>query len=267
MSTGLGDEQLWLSATNDNTGTSTAFNDQSGQGNNGTASGTLVVADTSEGGTYAYDFDGTNDYVTMGDVLDTQIWTSGLWSVAGWLKVKAGQTQANLIMKYFGNNREFIVDVNDRGSGIKAEFVYAGAGDASIIRFLVGDTTLNANQWYHIAVEFDNSRTSDEMGKIWVDGVAQNTTVLSSAGTVTNIPNLSASLSMGAAVQGASSGGYRSGYSDDIRAYDRALTQAEITHLATSRGIEGSPGGPPASVFFNPFKSHTFHTLTGKRIR
>ena len=51
MPTGLGDEQLWLSATNDNTGTSTAFNDQSGNGNNGTAIGTTVVADTSEGGT------------------------------------------------------------------------------------------------------------------------------------------------------------------------------------------------------------------------
>ncbi|MDB4449121.1 hypothetical protein N9130_01175 [bacterium] len=53
MPTGLGDEQLWLSATNDNTGTSTAFQDQSGNGNNGTASGTLVVADTSEGGSFA----------------------------------------------------------------------------------------------------------------------------------------------------------------------------------------------------------------------
>ena len=57
MPTGLGDEQLWLSATNDNTGTSTAFNDlsASSRANNGTSgSGTLVVADdTSEGGSYA----------------------------------------------------------------------------------------------------------------------------------------------------------------------------------------------------------------------
>jgi len=250
MPTGLGDEELWLSPTVANN--VNPFDDQSGQGNNGTAkNGISTVADTGSGGSYAYDFDGVNDYVTLGDVLDTEVWTTGLWSLSGWVKVKTGKTQANLMMKYFGNNREFIVDVNDRGSGIKAEFVYAGAGDGSIIRFLGGDTTLNANQWYHIAVEFDNSRTSDQMGKIWVNGVAQSITVIASAGTVTNIQDLSASLSMGAAVEGSNSGGYRSGYSDDIRAYDRALTQSEITHLATSRGVLGPPGGDNYSPFRN----------------
>jgi len=66
MPTGLGDEQLWISATNDNTGTSTAFNDQSGNGNNGTASGTLVVADSSEGGSYTFELDGIDYYIDTG---------------------------------------------------------------------------------------------------------------------------------------------------------------------------------------------------------
>ena len=235
MPVGLGDEILWLCPSLDD-----SPNDLSGNGNHGTyENGTSTVADSDPtyGGSRAYNFDGADDYVTFGDILDTEVWTSGLWSVAGWVKVKTGQTQANLIMKYFGNNREFLIDAIDRGSGIKAEFVFAGAGDASKIRAVAGDTTLNANQWYHIAVEFDNSRTSDQMGKIWVNGVAQSITVISSVGTVTNIQDLPASLSMGAAVQGASSGGHRSGYSDDIRTYDRALTQAEITLLASTRGF------------------------------
>ena len=65
MPTGLGDEQLWLSATNDNTGTSTAFNDKSGNGYNGTASGTLIVADTDQGGSYAFELGATTDNVTL----------------------------------------------------------------------------------------------------------------------------------------------------------------------------------------------------------
>ena len=58
-------------------------------------------------------------------------------------------------------------------------------------------------------------------------------------------------------------------YVDDIRTYGRVLTQAEITHLATSRGIQGPAGTPPVTpdVFFNPFQSKTFHTLISQRIR
>ena len=54
---------------------------------------------------------------------------------------------------------------------------------------------------------------------------------------------------------------------DDFRLLNRELTQAEITHLATSRGIEGPAGSTPSSVFFNPFQSKTFHTLISQRIR
>ena len=37
------------------------------------------------------------------------------------------------------------------------------------------------------------------------------------------------------------SSGFFDGAMDDIRVYDRVLTQAEIAHLASSRGIEGPP--------------------------
>ena len=63
MPIGLGDEQLWLCPTLDN---ATPFNDQSGQGNNGTAQGGLsTVADTGSGGAYCYDFDGVDDYIDI----------------------------------------------------------------------------------------------------------------------------------------------------------------------------------------------------------
>ena len=253
MPTGLGDELLWLCPSLDD-----SPNDLSGNGNNGTyVNGTSTVADSDPtyGGSRAYNFDGTDDYITFGDILDTEVWTSGKWSASGWVKVKNGQTQANLIMKYFGNDREFIIDVIDRGSGITAEFIFAGAGDASKIRQVRGDTILSTDQWYHIAVEFDNSRTSDEMGKIWVNGIAQSITVVSSAGTITNIQDGPASLSMGAAARsGAGAGGHRSGYSDDLRVYNRTLTQAEITLLASARAVLGGLGGGG---------THTQRTLLG----
>lgn len=38
-----------------------------------------------------------------------------------------------------------------------------------------------------------------------------------------------------------SGGSWWNGYIDDCRVFDRALTQEEITHLAKSRGVLGSP--------------------------
>ena len=55
------------------------------------------------------------------------------------------------------------------------------------------------------------------------------------------------------------------GKQDDIRIYDRAITQAEITHLATSRGIEGSPSTPTAQ--YNAFLTHAFKQLFQTRLR
>ena len=62
MATGLGGEQLWLSPTVANN--VNPYDDQSGQGNNGTNNGSTVVSDTASGGSYAFYFDGVNDYVS-----------------------------------------------------------------------------------------------------------------------------------------------------------------------------------------------------------
>jgi len=56
-------------------------------------------------------------------------------------------------------------------------------------------------------------------------------------------------------------------YMDDMRTYGRVLTQAEITYLATSRGIEGSPSTPPTTGFYNPFINKIFNNDYTRRIR
>jgi len=55
------------------------------------------------------------------------------------------------------------------------------------------------------------------------------------------------------------------GMSDDARVYGRALTQAEITHLASSRGVEGSPSTPTTQ--YNAFATHAFKQLFQTRLR
>ena len=63
MPVGLGDEVMWLCPSLDD-----SPNDLSGNGNNGIyANGISTVADDTYGGSRAYNFDGTNDYIWIYD--------------------------------------------------------------------------------------------------------------------------------------------------------------------------------------------------------
>jgi hypothetical protein len=222
MPTGLGDEQLWLSATNDNTGTSTAFNDQSGNGNNGTASGTLVVANTSEGGTYAYEHDGSNDYIDCG----TSVISNTTFSISGWFNTDASWSALAGNYRWQSGLRSFYVRLNN----LTPEFLIASVGTSSSGNVsITSSSSVSTGTWYHIAATWD-SVTGDM--KLFLDGslVASGTQSVMAASTE---PLCLGSYSV---VEG-----FFNGKQDDFRFYQRTLTQAEITHLASSRGVEGPP--------------------------
>ena len=227
MPTGLGDEKLWISATNDNTGTSTAFNDQSGNGNNGTASGTLVVADTSEGGTYAFEFDGVDDYIDTGS---TAVHSNTVFSYSLWLKIPSSGVSEGVMGSY-----EFVT--SDRGpllvtddTSLHALFYYQSNGSPfNPAESLESSLNVFDNTWRHVVCVFNGDNNTV---KIYRDGV-----LLDEA--VTNVPN-SVSISTSFKI-GTGASQYVGGLIDDARVYNREITQAEVVHLASSRGVEGPP--------------------------
>jgi|14BtaG_2_1085337.scaffolds.fasta_scaffold10351_1 hypothetical protein len=213
MPTGLGDEQLWLSATNDNTGSSTAFDDLSGNGNDGTANGgMLVVADTSEGGSYAYDFDGTNDQIDLPSSIQSALGTVEQ-SFAFWMNRDVATANHGLIGLGTNASRQMWVF----GSFVN-DVYYDGASTGS-------PTT---GTWQHVAGTIDGTNT-----RIYVDGV-----LVSTVSATQPIPSGSATANYIGYIDGY---GRYNGKLDDVRIYNRTLTQAEITHLASSRGVEGPP--------------------------
>ena len=242
MPTGLGDEQLWLSATNDNTGTSTAFNDQSGQGNNGTASGTLVVADTSEGGTYAFDFDGVNDYI---DFPVSVVSGKSIGSVSMWFKLPTGgSATADCLIsgaKTTGvGGLTYLAAGEITGLVADESLTYVQLSDAGASQTTVfyrnGSPYFYQNTWNHVVWASDSSGTT-----MYVNGIAVSLTYFAgSQGTPQFFAsNLNAAWIGGRALNGGDK--FLDGLIDDVRIYDRALTQAEITHLASQRGVEGPP--------------------------
>jgi hypothetical protein len=234
MPTGLGDEELWLSPTVANN--VNPFDDQSGNGNNGIGQGGIgTVADTGENGSYAYDFDGTNDYIDCGSIL------GGLteFSLNCWVKPTDGDAYQHFIQKQFLSSAEpFVLKVRGQDSKLSVE---STNNNVTQLASTSSTSPLPDVQWSHVCGQLDGNTY-----ELYIDGVL----VASNTYSPSVVGNNSGSVSIGAG-RGASVVGYTAGLMDDVRIYDRALTQAEITHLATSRGVLGPPGGDNYSPFRN----------------
>ena len=265
---GLGDEQLWLCPSLNDSSSDLSSNSASISYFNGLA----TTADTTSGGARAYDFDAGNVGVDCGDILDSTVWATGNpFTISGWAKV--GSDGVVVLSKLAdtvnmtptgSNNREWIVQVRDRGSGMKAEVTYYPVAQ-NRYRLFDTNSTLSVGTWYHFAFIYNGPTATNADPEIYIDGVSQALTLSATNGADDGaMADLSASVASGLMLEGANYGLPRGGRTDDIRAYNRVLTQAEITHLATSRGVLGSPG---ATTQYNAFLTHAFKQLFQTRLR
>ncbi len=254
MPTGLGGEVLWLCPSLDD-----SPNDLSGNGNNGTyENGTSTVADSDPtyGGSRAYNFDGTNDYINCGnDSSLSFVDGSGdtAMSITGWVKLDSYSNNTNsrgvawLSRGTVPSHGSYLLNLID--------------GKVSIVRYPTGSngsiylsentdsSQLPLSQWKHVAVTYSGCETTG-CTEIFIDGTLVSST--SSESSYTGMSGSSLSVEIGASLRWTQYKRYTNGRQDDIRMFNRVLTQAEITHLASSRGVLGEPGG-----------THTHRTLLG----
>ncbi|MHA2253749.1 MAG: LamG-like jellyroll fold domain-containing protein, partial [Candidatus Kariarchaeaceae archaeon] len=184
----------------------------------------------------AVEFDGTDDYVVIGDVLDNVFaGPDKEFSVDFWVKINSfpngipGKTVASWLIGKVGdsvigpeNQREFGVILRPDGS---LDFAWANlVGNWRVVRT---STPLTTGTWYHIAAVYDGSiDTNNGLDRvdIYVNGVAQSTYMAASPGTLSDIQDGNAKLSMGAAVASNGDHGYWfDGLLDEVRIYSKAL--------------------------------------------
>lgn len=112
-----------------------------------------------------------------------------------------------------------------------------------------GTTDLRGT-WHHVSLTFDYATNAAEQ---YIDGINVN------SGSMVNGWNQNlGEWEIGS--QGRSGGTVFDGLLDDARIYNQVLTAAEITHLATSRGVQGPPGG--AATNYNPFRNAKYINKT-----
>ena len=239
MPVGLGGEQGWWCPTLDD-----SPDDISGNGNNGTYQGGMgTVADTSNGGSRAYDLDGTNDSIST--TFGPGSWiTTGVFSLSAWVKYDVLQDSTIAGGEITGNAKGVCLVFDTFNAARGHSSVYGKGGHPYAARAFSGDRdTVSVSQWYNVVATGDGTDS-----RIYVDGVLMNTTAILgySVSPVWTNP-----FAIGF------NGSFRlNGRIDDVRGYDRTLTQAEITHLATARGVLGGPGSDGYNAFtsaiYNP---------------
>jgi len=191
-------------------------NDESGNGNNGTVNGATLTTDRFGNPNCAYSFDGINDGISG----STTNWpysnsprTISLWGYIHTLPTANGffltygqQTTSHINSVYF----QYV-------EGFGKTVVYAG--------FLDDIQTLynySLDTWYHIVATFNGT-----IAKIYVNGI------FVSEANKSNWNTLSSAFHFGSLDNGTS---FLNGAVDDIRIYDRVLTNYEIEQLFKEDG-------------------------------
>ncbi|NTW27223.1 MAG: hypothetical protein HGA36_02795 [Candidatus Moranbacteria bacterium] len=197
--------------------------DRSGNGNNGTIFGaTPTLGKIGQ----AMSFNGTSDYVSMGDMNQADGLAAITTSV--WMKFKVaggGLAETHILDKSrcdgTANGGTFELGVSLFGArkaefavlpsnGVPANFVVSGAGTTSVD---------DAN-WHHLVGRYDGQNVS-----IWVDGVQEN---------IANVGAFNLSSNNRSVELGGNCNGYPfrfNGDLDDVQIYNRALSAQEIGQL------------------------------------
>jgi len=240
MPTGIGGEKLWLCPTLDD-----SANDLSGNSNNGTYNGGMgTVADTSNGGTRAYSFDGYDDYINCGS--SSTIHSNSVFTYSLWIKASSNTgTTVGVFGAYEHTTGDrgalFAVGTNFSNKGA---FYYQSVGSTYNSNQLL-QSTVNVvdGTWHHIVCVFDGVNGT---AKFYRDGTLAGST----SSNVPSAVNQSTDFLVG---RGAALN--FSGVVDDARIFDRALSTSEITALASKRGYEvpAAPSGSIPHALSSPF--------------
>jgi len=186
--------------------------DASGNGNDGTVYGAVLVNDKDGNLNSAYYFDG-NDHIDVGS---SNFGITDAFTIAFWINAESA-TDSTIIRRgqYI---YPFTIDIRYQGEMRGGTRNSAGS---------VGYTPRSYNpigigNWYHVAFTYNNGQRT-----VYIDGIPDTSDTyaggLSGTGGNTNIGSTPSSTA------------YFTGYLDDVRIYTSALSQGEIQNIMSGQ--------------------------------
>lgn len=206
-----------------NEGAGTVTSDSSTSGYDGTLTNGPNWVSGKDG--FGLNFDGSNDFVTMGNQTAYQFEYNQPFSISGWIKTDTNLDRIILGKNENGGNyRGYYWFVNGAAEGYLAGEIRS---TATYRIYFEGSTVINDNQWHHLVMTYDGSGVGAGV-KLYIDGVQDN--------ILLNVDNLQsntiiddAPLTIGARETGNSP---LPGRVDDVRVYNDILTAGEANSLA-----------------------------------
>lgn len=170
-----------------------------------------------QGSGYTMSYNGTNNYTTIPHASAFSSHASGEISVEAWIKIDAvntdshGQTRQPVVVKGNGGSWEWALYVY---SNLRIGFSTWRCSGASHSEINGGSIVLG--QWHHIASSFDDNN----FNRVYIDGM------LVSQGT--SFSGTACSAVRPVRIASREDGQYLDGSIDEVRIWDKALTQTEI---------------------------------------
>ena len=190
--------------------------DKTPYSNDGTIHGATFTTDRKGQANKAMSFDG-NDYIDLGNS-DTLSIRNKI-TISAWIKTTGSiNNQAILFDTFAGGTIPIEFYINKVNNIVFASY------NNGLIFSIISNTKIPLNTWTHVLVSFDKDLTT-KAKKIYINGVLDKTsndqTILSTRNGTIRIGAYGTSWNFNGSI-------------DDVRIYNRALTQAEITKLYES---------------------------------
>ena len=173
---------------------------------------------------YSNDFDGTNDYVNIGDVLD-QDGTSA-FSMSFWVNLDtlAGHMAGKMLDS--GTYAGYAAYIN--GNKLRFAIINSWSGNALAVDTVDDFAT---GSWKHVVVTYDGGQDVSDV-KIYINGSSQTLTTIHN--TLSSSSTTTAPFTIGARNGGAL---YLNGKTDEVAFFDSELSASDVTAIYNS----GSP--------------------------
>jgi len=175
----------------------------------------------------ALQFNGSNSYVSVAN--STDLSDVGGFTVCAWI-YRTGGTDQKFISKWNDNSNKFQFDFRTDPSG-KLTLDLRQSNDQFLT--ISGTTTLNAQQWYHVAAGVNPANSQLEL---YVNGTLE--TLQGPYNWNGTIRSVDMEMNIGRKATG---NFYWQGKIDDVRIYDHALNSTEIAALVS---LTAPPYGP-----------------------
>lgn len=231
----------------------TTINDSSGNSNSGTWNGTGGGTQTSvgtctgsantawkDGATgkrnSSLDFDGTDDYVNLGNTSSLNAGGLTEWSISTWFKPSTSTCSTHnndeIITKWNSGYQYLLGYKNDNTCTITYAVRTGGTGAGGASKLVYSSTPVSdTSRWYHLAGVYNGSTL-----KLYIDGVENN----SAAATGSINTGVSDNVIIGSYAD-LFAGQFITGAVDDLRIYNYALTATQIKDIMNEGAVRFGP--------------------------